>query len=336
MPENHHQSVDNYSVGEEIKKGVEDLEKCEQKREVIKRKCESLSPERVLLIGSGSSHKVAMILASKMREAEIESRAIEPSELVFGNHTSSGGDLLIGISQSGETTETVQALRECSESGAKTLALVRREDSTLGNIADVEVITPSKEEDAVVATRTVDTALKTGLMIKDVIAGENPESFDIDRPKNEKVSEAAQILEKAEKAYCLGVGPYKGLAGEAATKLDEIALIHSTHMSALEFSHRAKSHADETPVILLALQTDLEETYKELIKELNDSGAMTIVISSDKTDYGQLPEVQINTKENLFSSLKIIQNLSVETAINKNLNPDKPPNLSKITNKDSF
>jgi len=335
MPEHQH-SGNSYSVEKEIRQGAKDIQKCEQKREAIKRKCESLSPDRVLLAGCGSSHKVAMILASKIRESGIESMAIESSELVFGSYTASESDLVVGISQSGETTETVQALREYSKSGATTLALVRSEESTLGNIADIEITTPSGEEKAVVATKTVDTALKTGLMVKEAVAGEHPETFDIGIPKEENVSEAAQVLEKAENAYCLGIGPYGGIAGEAAAKLDEVALIHSTHMSALEFSHRAKSHAEKTPVILLALQPDLEETYKELIKELNDSGAKTILISPEETSYGQLPEVQISAEENLFSSLKIVQKLSVETGIKKDLNPDNPPNLSKITRKQNI
>ncbi|MFB6244971.1 MAG: SIS domain-containing protein [Candidatus Nanohaloarchaea archaeon] len=312
----------------EMEEGPEVLEKTEEKRELVKKRCQDLEFDQVILTGCGSSFNVSLVVAAEMRSSDIDALAVEASEILFSGSYVDNNTLLIGFSQSGETSETARVIEESSEKGAETLAIVNREKSTISEISDTVVKTPAGEEDAALATKSVDSALLTGLLVRDSLS-ERETSFKVEESFQVSIEDALEVLENSKEAYVLGIGSYRGIAAEAATKLGEVPLIHATHMTTLEFSHGPKSHAEDVPVVILAMQPELEEVYRESIAEFTDAGARTLVVSPEGLDYSDEADVNIETSGKLFSTLKIIQRLSIQTALRKGCDPDNPPNLSK-------
>ncbi|MFB6174531.1 MAG: SIS domain-containing protein [Candidatus Nanohalobium sp.] len=318
---------------EELGQVQEVIRKTEEKRKEYEEKTRDLEFEKVFLTGCGSSYKISMMVASEMKKSGLEAEALEASEIIFSSQNIDEDSLVIGFSQSGETSETAKALEKANELGAKTLGVLNTEDSTIEDTADNSIFTPAGKEEAVLATKSVDSALRAGLVLKDIFTEEETEKIELDESLETDISEIVDILKTKEKAYCLGIGSFKGLAGEAATKLGEGPLIHANYMSSLEFSHGPKSHAKDLPVIVFALQPGLESTYREFLQELDDSGATTLVLSPESVSYRDVSEIEISVPEGLFSALKVVQRLAVDTAMEKGLNPDNPPNLSKHVEK---
>ncbi len=320
----------------ELEQGQEVIRKTEEKRKEFEEKVEGLNFEKVFLTGCGSSYKISMMVASEMKSSGLEAEALEASEIIFSSQSIDGDSLLIGFSQSGETSETAKALEKANELGAETLGVLNSKGSTIEDIADETFFTPAGKEEAVLATKSVDSALRAGLILKDIFAGEETENVDLGESLDRDISEIIEVLKDTEKAYCLGIGSFKGLAGEAATKLGEGPLIHANYMSSLEFSHGPKSHAKDLPVIVFALHPGLESTYREFLQELKDSGAEVIVFSPESIDYSEESDKEISVSEGLFPALKIVQRLATETAVEKGLDPDNPPNLSKHVEKENL
>lgn len=326
----------NFHAQEELKEGKNVIRKTGEKRETFEEKIPDLDPEKMVLTGCGSSYKVSLIVAAEMRALGLFAEAIEASEIIFSNRNIDEETLVIGFSQSGETSETVKALERSSDKGAHTLAVLNTEDSTMDELADISLFTPAGEEKAVLATKSVDSALRTGLIIKDILVGEETDPVDLGNSLEKDISQVVEFIEDSDKAYCLGIGSFKGLAGEAATKLGEGPLIHANYMTSLEFSHGPKSHAKDLPIIILAMQDELEDTYREFLSELEDSDARTAVISPESVDYSDEADLDLNIEEGIFPTLRIIQRLAVEASISKGLDPDNPPNLSKHVEKENL
>lgn len=320
----------------ELKQGEKIIEKTEDKRAKFEEKTQDIEFEKMFLTGCGSSYKISMMVASEMRDSGFEAEAVEASEIIFSSQNIDDDSLVIGFSQSGETSETAKALEKANKLGAQTLGVLNTENSTIAEIADKSIFTPAGEEEAVLATKSVDSALRAGLILRDIFNGKDTENIELGESLDKDISNIVKILKDAEKAYCLGIGSYRGLAGEAATKLGEGPLIHANYMSSLEFSHGPKSHAEDLPVIVFALQSELENTYREFLHELDDSGAEVIVFSPENVDYSDRLNSEIAVSEGLFPALKIVQRLAVDTAVEKGLDPDNPPNLSKHVEKEKL
>ena len=320
----------------ELREGQEVIWKTEGKRKEFEGRIGDLDFEKVFLTGCGSSYKVSIMVSSEMKDSGLEAEAIEASEIIFSSQNIDEDSLVIGFSQSGETSETAKALEKANELGAETLGVLNTEGSTIEDTADESIFTPAGKEDSVLATKSVDSALRAGLILRDIFAGEETEKISLGESLDTDISEIIRVLKDMEKAYCLGIGSFKGLAGEAATKLGEGPLIHANYMSSLEFSHGPKSHAKNLPVIVFALQPELESTYREFLQELGDSGAETIVFSPESIDYSEESDIEISVSEGLFPALKTVQRLATETAVEKGLDPDNPPNLSKHVEKENL
>jgi glucosamine--fructose-6-phosphate aminotransferase (isomerizing) len=313
----------------ELEEGQKVIRKTEDKRDKFEERIGDLDFEKVFLTGCGSSYKVSMMVASEMKDSGLQAEAVEASEIIFSSQNIDENSLVIGFSQSGETSETVKALEKANELDADTIGVLNTEDSTIGNIADVSVFTPAGEEEAVLATKSVDSAIRTGLILRDIFSEEEAEQVDLGKSLKKDISGVVEALKDREKAYCLGVGSLKGLAGEAATKLGEGPLIHANYMSSLEFSHGPKSHAEDLPVIVFAMQQELESTYRGFLQELDDCGAEVIVFSPESIDYSDESDIEISVSRGLFPALKIVQRITFETSVENGFDPDNPPNLSK-------
>lgn len=265
-------------------------------------------------------------------------------------------DLVILISQSGETADTLAALRHSRSKGVRTLAIVNVIGSSVAREADDVVYTWAGPEIAVASTKaySVQCALLYLLAVKFAMAhGKLSEesarricaSLLTDVPKaveaalklSEKVYDAATELVAAEHLFYIGRDIDCALCTEASLKLKEISYIHSEAYAAGELKHGTISLVTEgTPVIALMTVSKVGEKTISGIREVRSRGAHVLCICTPELaqkydipcdELITLP--QIDEQLYPFPATTVLQLLAYHVSALKGLDVDKPRNLAK-------
>ncbi len=311
---------------------------------------------RVLLLGAGTSYHATLIAALLLRRyADLWAEAIVASESRWWLSTLSQGDIVIGVSQSGETIDTLKGIREAKERGALTIAVTNVMESTMTREADMSIYIRAGPEIGVAATKTFTSqiallsylAIKTGELrgvLKPSIANEVYNALretpsivaKILKNEEERASVLADKMRTKNNAYYLGRGLGLPIAMEGALKMKEIAYVHAEAYPAGESKHGPIALIEEGfPVIFVVLSKDEEELIKSNIEEMKARGAYAILVSpsnaeeaSSLADFCFVMPVQ-HEVASAVSYVVPLQLLAYYTAIKKGLDPDKPRNLAK-------
>lgn len=259
--------------------------------------------------------------------------------------------LCIFISQSGETADTIAALKLSKELGAKTLAITNVTGSSITREADYSIYTHAGPEIAVASTKAytsqvVLTAM-LGIYFAETLGISIEETKSLKQellllPKKiEKTLETSSQIEKFAKRiykekdiFFLGRGIDETVAKEASLKLKEISYIHSDSYPAGELKHGPIALI-ENDVTVISILTDPKLVKKTIsnIQEVITRGAKTLVITNQEVDEDMFDMVIHIPKTNTFISpiLSIIplQLLAYFTSKEKGLDVDKPRNLAK-------
>ncbi len=264
-------------------------------------------------------------------------------------------DLVIIISQSGETADSKAVLNLVKGTGAKTLAIVNVKGSSIAREADMVIYTHAGPEIAVASTKAYMVQLSVMYLLafemayaKGRIDDEEckrltlelvriPEVIQhtIDRIENVCRYVSTKLI-TADSLLYIGRGLDYALSMEGSLKLKEISYIHSESYAAGELKHGTISLiTDGMPVIAVATQNSLFEKTLSNIKEVKARGAMAIVICDQKADIGfdcanyiiRIPQIS----EMLMPMVATIpmQLLAYYTSVNKGNDVDKPRNLAK-------
>lgn len=263
--------------------------------------------------------------------------------------------LVMLISQSGETADTIAALREVKNRGIKTAAIVNVIGSTIAREADAALYTRAGMEIAVATTKAYDTQLLVIYMFAYYMAkirgtvGEDEYNAAIEEikalpEKAEKVLELKEQMQKiayersADKdAFFIGRGVDYALAMEASLKLKEISYIHAEAYAAGELKHGTIALVEnETLIVAIATQKELIEKTVSNIKEVKARGAHVVCVTMEK--YRALFSDSIDEfiiipdMADIFApiiSVIPMQMLAYYITINKGYDADKPRNLAK-------
>lgn len=279
------------------------------------------------------------------------------SEFRYQDPIVSERDLVILISQSGETADTVAALRLAKERGARTLAIVNVVGSTTAREADHVLLTLAGPEISVASTKayasqiavmyvlSIKLALIKGKISADYAASliselsENvPAAIDAIIAQKESIKELAKNFLKCPSVFFVGRGLDCLVASEGSLKLKEITYIHSEAYAAGEMKHGTISLISEgTPVI--ALVTDKELIPKTLgnVKEVKSRGAYVVVVCAEDDRESMDPSVcdsvielpKLNSYFAPFTTIAALQLLSYYTAVLRGCDVDRPRNLAK-------
>ena len=260
--------------------------------------------------------------------------------------------LCIFISQSGETADTIAALKLSKEKGAKTLAITNVIGSSITREADYSIYTHAGPEIAVASTKayTSQVVLINILAIyfaeiletqtsefittlkKDIL--ELPKKIEETLKTNEKIKEFAKQIYQEKDVFFLGRGIDETVAKEGSLKLKEISYIHSESYAAGELKHGPIALI-ENGITVISIMTDPNLVKKTVsnIQEVITRGAKTLVISNQNIDKNMF-DVTIDIPEtNCFVSpiLSIVplQLLAYYISKEKGLDVDKPRNLAK-------
>lgn len=259
--------------------------------------------------------------------------------------------LCIFISQSGETADTIAALKLCKEKGAKTLAISNVIGSSITREADYSIYTHAGPEIAVASTKayTSQVMLITILAVyfaeileknssilndlkKDIMA--LPSKIEETLKLSENISDFSKKVYQERDIFFLGRGIDETVAKEGSLKLKEISYIHSESYPAGELKHGPIALI-ENDITVISIMTDsnLVEKMVSNIQEVITRGAKTLVITNQKVDEGMFDMTIKIPETNSFLSpiLSIIplQLFSYYISKEKGLDVDKPRNLAK-------
>ncbi len=279
------------------------------------------------------------------------------SEYRYRNPIVSKGDLVIIISQSGETADSLAAMRLAKQRGATTLAIVNAKGSSIAREADMLIYTLAGPEIAVASTKAYVTQLSVMYLFAFELALANervseaeckrlvsalmkmPEAVQsvIDKCE-EKCKYIATKLINADSLLYIGRGLDYALSMEGSLKLKEVSYIHSESYAAGELKHGTISLIEDgMPVISVATQTDIIPKTISNIVEVKSRGAKIILVCTDACARGLKDGVadyvvEIPHSEELLMPITAVvplQILAYYTAINRGNDPDKPRNLAK-------
>ena len=309
----------------------------------------------VHIIGCGSALH-AGIVGQRVIETigRVRCTARVASEFRYENPIVEPDDLCIVISQSGETADTLAAMRQAKEAGAFAIAIVNVVSSTIAREADGVLYTWAGPEISVATTKAYSAQLAALYLIAGRLAyARGKMNEEEQRPFCDQLQALPEMLEKMleckqtmqylatryhnrSSVFFLGRGLDYAAAMEASLKLKEISYIHSEAYAAGELKHGTISLIEDgTLVVALATQPELYEKTVSNIREVTSRGAEVILIAG--SDFSgdesacrhvvRLPECPA-----LFSaSLSIVplQLLAYYVAVERSCDVDKPRNLAK-------
>lgn len=311
--------------------------------------------KNIYIVGCGSAMHAGMVGKYVIEDiARIPVNVDIASEFKYRKPLLTKDDLLIIISQSGETADTLSALKLGKEIGADTLAAVNVAGSSIDREAKMSVKTLAGPEISVCSTKAymVQCAFMYMFALRLAYA-----KGTIDKKKCEEYTEkllgvpeliqecidrkaqyqrvASKIMNASSLLY-IGRGLDYALSMEGSLKLKEISYIHSESYAGGELKHGTISLIDEEmPVIAVATQTNLYAKTASNVEQVKSRGAKTIVVCRDSADVNQniadyiirLPE----TDDLLMPLVTAVplQLLAYYTALDRQCSIDKPRNLAK-------
>ncbi len=311
--------------------------------------------ERVLILACGTAYHAGVVGRYAIEEwARIPCEFDVASEWIYRNPVVPKGTLVIGISQSGETRDTVQAVQLAKELGAHTVAVTNLQGTQLTREAASVVYTRAGMEMGVAATKTFTTQVIVlfllGLRLADARGTLAPEEIGslVDElhglpAKMETFLDTRHPIEEIAKRhydedFFLYLGRHVGLpvALEGALKLKEISYIPTEAYSAGEMKHGPIALLeDSTPVVCVATDSHVYEKIVSNIQEVRARGASVIAIATDGNEDVQHYADDVifvpRTHPFLQAPLAVIplQLLAYRIARLRGLNVDQPRNLAK-------
>ena len=310
---------------------------------------------KIFIIACGSAYHVGMVgkyIIEKLCRKPVE--AIVASEFRYCDPIIGENDLAIIISQSGETADTIAALKEAKQNGARTIGIVNVVGSTIANLSDDVLYTWAGPEIAVATTKAYSTQLSVMYLLAAYMADKlgtiSAEYYDRLVEGIEKLpDQIAALLKGKDKVqylaskffnchsiFFIGRNLDYAVSLEGSLKLKEISYIHSEAYAAGELKHGTISLIEDgTLVIALATCSKLFEKTVSNIKEVKARGAVVIGVAKDsenhKEDAGDYVIELPDTEEILMPSLTVIplQLFGYYVASLKGCDIDKPRNLAK-------
>lgn len=276
------------------------------------------------------------------------------SEFRYSDPFIDGSTLAIFISQSGETLDTLMAMKMAKEKGATTLAITNVLGSTISREADMVIYTLAGPEISVASTKAYTAQVTLFYLLalyfgekKMLIDGNKYESY-LDTihmlsdqvkkviDKKEQIRAIANKIKDKRNGFFIGRGIDDKCGREGSLKMKEITYIHTEAFSAGELKHGTIALIEEgTMVVAIATQEDMIEKIISNIKEVKARGAYVIALTKEK--YKNVADISdeiilIDDVEDILAPTVAnisLQLLAYYTAVEKGLDVDKPRNLAK-------
>jgi glucosamine--fructose-6-phosphate aminotransferase (isomerizing) len=312
--------------------------------------------ERIQIVACGTSYIAGVIgryLIEQLADLPVDVEIA--SEFRYRQPALRPGSLVIAMSQSGETADTLAALRYCQQSGMKSAAIVNATESTIAREVDVVWPIHCGTEIGVASTKAF-TAQVSVMIALAIAAAKDRGRIDaaeeqrlvkvlLGAPRllaeaiglEDAIKDIAAEIARARDVLYLGRGPMSALALEGALKLKEISYIHAEGYAAGELKHGPIALVDDqTPVIILApYDSWFEKSASNMSEVMARGGQVTFITDPEGAKHapaGAKVVVTAPSSDPLVSSLVMavpIQLLAYHVAVHKGADVDQPRNLAK-------
>jgi glutamine---fructose-6-phosphate transaminase (isomerizing) len=311
--------------------------------------------KKIFIVACGTSYHAGLIGKYMIEElARVPVEVDIASEFRYRSPIISPEDLMIGITQSGETADTLAAQREVKRLGAKVLSICNVVGSTASREADAVFYTHSGPEIGVASTKAFTTQI-TGLYLFAIAAGKSkgfisenkaaelltdlltlPGKVEEALSSNDRIMAAARDFFRTEGFLYLGRGVNYPIALEGALKLKEISYIHAEGYAAGEMKHGPIALIDDAlPVVVIAPKNVLHEKMASNIQEVKSRGGRILLITDDASDDGcGVSDICIFVPQaNRYLTAVImavpVQLLAYHIGVLRGCDVDQPRNLAK-------
>ena len=310
---------------------------------------------KVYIVACGTAYHAGLVGKYAIEKfAKIPVIADIASEFRYSDPFVDENTLIIIVSQSGETADTLAALRDAKAKGARVLSITNVVGSSIARESDDIFYTWAGPEIAVASTKAYTTQLTAFYMIalnlamtKGSITEEEyfdgiaqlkkiPAQVEKVLECNELVGEIAEEIKEANDIFYLGRGVDYSLAMEGALKIKEISYVHAEAFAAGELKHGSIALIDKgTPVVAIATQGKLFEKMVSNMQEVRARGARVIAITQEgNTEVEKSADrvIYIPQVDDMFASITAVvpmQLLAYHASNIRGLDVDKPRNLAK-------
>ncbi|HZY67766.1 MAG TPA: SIS domain-containing protein [Devosia sp.] len=281
-----------------------------------------------VFVGCGTSFFLARTLAAASNSLGQQAIAVPGAEWERYPEAHLAGDanaLVIGLSRSGTTTETVAAIEASRKRGLRTLAISCEEGSTILQAADTGIYMPTDPREGIVMSVSATLMLIAGLRL----IGAEVTSADIDAAQQglAALDAEAGIIEGRRHFVFLGAGPLYGIACEGALKLMEMSINPAQPFHPMEYRHGPISLIDESSLAVLLYSSGTAAEEAALAVELQSKGARVI-------GFGGPGDLSIgepaDRPASALHALPALQLLGEKVALARNLNTETPRHLTKV------
>ena len=308
--------------------------------------------EKITIVACGSAYHAGLIGKNLIENyANIPVDVEIASEYRYKKHFFNEKELVIVVSQSGETADTLASLKLAKENKIDTLGIINVKESSIARESDIVLYTEAGNEIAVATTKAYSAQVAIFSLISLTIANKNnllnkDEIIEILKEikllpnkieqliNNDIYQKIAEEIYKDDDIFFLGRGIDYAIALEGSLKLKEISYIHSEAYAAGELKHGTISLIDkDTPVIAIITDNSIKDKTISNVKEVKARGAKTILISNENLDNSCFDKKVIipSIHPLLQPLLNVIplQLIAYEVAKLRDCDIDKPKNLAK-------
>jgi glucosamine--fructose-6-phosphate aminotransferase (isomerizing) len=307
------------------------------------------SADQVVVTGAGSSFYLAQVAASVAREETRRAFAAVPlSELILrpGGVFSRGAPAMrpiIVISRSGSTSEALTVVERMRSLGHPTIAVTCRPESPLARLADVTLVSPAGDEEAIVMTRSFASMLALLLRLIADVSGNTGLTGDLDALPSRwsEATDAALTGRRLgetdwSRIVILGGGASAGIAAEWGLKLTETSQVPTLAFEPLEFRHGPISVCEPGVLVVGLIAGSGAADEVRVIEESARLGASTWVLARDRTEAGEaggevsLIGAGLHPSGRLPLLLHPAHALAFRLAMTRGRDPDRPRHLGQV------
>lgn len=295
----------------------------------------------LFITGSGSSYHAGLLMKSRLnQEAGIRCDAVVSGELKEHSGFLGTGSVVVVLSQSGETADVLEAVKEAKGRGAKILSIVNAAGSTLARESDLVLLLNCGPEVGVAATKSFTAQVVVANMVVDAVLGkkrtdgiqELSEAITKVLGTEKQIKKIVQRYRDKSDFYFVARGYQSPVALEGALKLKELSYVHAEGMPASELKHGTLALIEKgTPVVVINPSGDAHADSLSNSEELKARGADLIGISDVADEvyryFVHVPKVQ--PKFMPVVEAVPLQLLAYHFAVARKNDPDYPRNLAK-------
>ncbi len=300
--------------------------------------------ENVFFIGCGTAGKVAQVgsyLFSKIARKRVS--FVVGSEFPNYHDFLGPNTLLLSISQSGETADTLEAMEVCQKAGGKLISVVNVMGCSMMRMSDEFLMCNSGPEKAVCSTKATTAQMTILTLLAYTCANRLEEGKEflkhtanqvagmLDNGMLQKIKSLSKKLAGHESMYIIGRSLNFPIALEASIKMQEVPYIHAEGFAGGELKHGPIALIENgTPCVSFVANDDVKHDMLSNAMEIKSRGAFIIGISPQTNDIFDfhIPVPDAGDASPIVNIIPI-QLLSYYTALEKNCDPDKPRNLAK-------